>query len=149
MILITKCNPLLRSWRNNSDAKNLRRPWSLMTQKHSIYDRWFVIWLQCKPTVIIRCALIIWMFYKRRSKTIVRDQVQHSIFIISMLNVVIFLNLDLLFDTLKTIKPSCVANEKVFSISGNLISKTRTRLSHRSVDILCFLKPYILKKSTK
>ena len=58
-------------------------------------------------------------------------------------------NLDLLFDALKTIKPSSVASERVFSISGNLVSKTRTRLSHRSVDTLCFLKSYFLKKSTK
>jgi hypothetical protein len=58
-------------------------------------------------------------------------------------------NLDILFDTLKTIKQSLVASEGAFSISGNFVSKIRTKLSHRSVDILCFLKPYFLKKNTK
>ena len=56
-------------------------------------------------------------------------------------------NLDLLFDALKTIKPSSVASERVFSISGNIVSKIRTRLSHRSVDILCFLKSYFLRRN--
>lgn len=56
-------------------------------------------------------------------------------------------NLDLLFDALKTIKPSSVATERVFSISGNIVSKIRTRLSHRSVDILCFLKSYFLRRN--
>jgi hypothetical protein len=58
-------------------------------------------------------------------------------------------DLDLLFDALKTIKPSSVASERVFSISGNFVSRIRTRLSNRSVDILCFLKSYFLKKNTK
>ena len=48
-------------------------------------------------------------------------------------------NLDILFDALKTIKPSSVASERVFSISGNFVSKIKTRLSHCLVDILCFL----------
>jgi hypothetical protein len=58
-------------------------------------------------------------------------------------------NLDVLFDALKTIKPSSVASERVFSIYDNFVSKIRTRLSHRSVDILCFFKSYFLKKKTK
>jgi hypothetical protein len=58
-------------------------------------------------------------------------------------------NLYILFDALKTIKPSSVASERVFSISGNFVSKMRTKLNHRSVDILCFLKSYFLKKKTK
>jgi hypothetical protein len=58
-------------------------------------------------------------------------------------------NLYILFDALKTIKPSSVASESVFSISGNFVSKMRTKLNHRSVDILCFLKSYFLKKKTK
>ena len=56
-------------------------------------------------------------------------------------------NLDLLFDALKTIKPSSVPSERVFSIAGNFVSKIRTRPSHRSVDILCFLKSYFLRKN--
>jgi hypothetical protein len=56
-------------------------------------------------------------------------------------------NLDIVFDAFKTIKPSSVASERVFSISGNFVSKIKTR--HRSVDILCFLKSYFLKKNTK
>jgi hypothetical protein len=50
---------------------------------------------------------------------------------------------------LKTIKPSSVASERLFSISGNFVSKIRTILSHRSVDILCFLKSYFLNKKIK
>ena len=57
-------------------------------------------------------------------------------------------NLDILFDALKMIKPSSVASERVFSISGNSVYKIRTRLSHRLVDILCFLKSYFLEKKT-
>lgn len=56
-------------------------------------------------------------------------------------------NLDMLFNALKTIKPSSIASERVFSISGNIVTKIRTRLSHNSVDILCFLKSYFLKKN--
>lgn len=56
-------------------------------------------------------------------------------------------NLDLLFDALKTIKPTSIASERVFSISGNIVSKIRTRLSHRSVDVLCFLKSYFLRRN--
>jgi hypothetical protein len=49
-------------------------------------------------------------------------------------------NLDtcVLFNTFKTIKPSSVASERPFSISGNFVSKIRTRLSHRSVDFYVF-----------
>jgi hypothetical protein len=57
-------------------------------------------------------------------------------------------NSDVLPDALKTIKSNSVASEIVFSISGNFVSKIRTRLSHCSVDILCFLKSYFLKKKT-
>jgi hypothetical protein len=58
-------------------------------------------------------------------------------------------NLDILVDAFKNIKPSSVVSERVFSILGNFVSKIRTRLSYRSVDILCFLKSYFLKKNTK
>jgi hypothetical protein len=57
-------------------------------------------------------------------------------------------NLDILFGALKTIKPSSAASERVFCISGNFVSEIGTRLTHRSVDILCFLKSYFLKKKT-
>jgi hypothetical protein len=57
-------------------------------------------------------------------------------------------NLEILFDTLQTIKPSPVASERVFSSSGNFVSKIRTRLSHHSVNILGFLILYFLKKNT-
>jgi hypothetical protein len=49
-------------------------------------------------------------------------------------------DLDILFNALKAIKPSSVASERVFSVSGNFLSKIRTRLSHRSVDILRFFE---------
>jgi hypothetical protein len=49
-------------------------------------------------------------------------------------------NLDILFDALKTKKPSSVASERIFSISGNFVSKIRTTLGHRSVDISCIFK---------
>jgi hypothetical protein len=57
-------------------------------------------------------------------------------------------NLDILFEALKMVKPSSVTSERVFSILGNFVSEIRTRLSHRSVDVLCFLI-YFLKKKTK
>ena len=56
-------------------------------------------------------------------------------------------NLDLLLDALKTIKASSVPSERVFSIADKFVLKIRTRLSHRSVDILCFLKSYFLRKN--
>lgn len=58
-------------------------------------------------------------------------------------------NLDLLFNALKTIKPSSVASERVFSISGNFVSKVRTRLSSKFIDVLCFLKSYFIKHKKK
>lgn len=58
-------------------------------------------------------------------------------------------NLDLLFDALKTICPTSVPSERVFSISGNFVTKIRSSLSDRSVDALCFLKTYFLKNETK
>jgi hypothetical protein len=55
-------------------------------------------------------------------------------------------NLDILFDVLKTIKPSLAASERAFSILGHFVCKIKTQ---RSVDNLCFLKSYFLKKRTK
>jgi hypothetical protein len=45
-------------------------------------------------------------------------------------------NLDKLFDAFKTIKTKFSTRERVFSISGNSVYRIRTRLSHRSVNIL-------------
>lgn len=51
--------------------------------------------------------------------------------------------LDKLYKALLTIRPSSVASERVFSVAGNIITKTRSRLDRRSADALVFLKCYL------
>ena len=58
-------------------------------------------------------------------------------------------NLELLYQALKTIKPSSVASERVFSISVNFVNKLRTQLNSKSIDVLCFLKSYFIKQKNK
>lgn len=58
-------------------------------------------------------------------------------------------NLELIYKALKTIKPTSVENERVFSLSGGLITKIRNRLSDKAVDALIFLKAYFIKLGKK
>lgn len=47
-----------------------------------------------------------------------------------------------LYDSLMTIKPTSTESERVFSISGSIVTKKRVGLSDHSIDVLCFLKTY-------
>ena len=47
---------------------------------------------------------------------------------------------------LKNIAPTSHACEQSFSLSGNIITKSRSRLSDGSIDDLCFEKSFFLKK---
>ena len=49
-------------------------------------------------------------------------------------------NIYLLLDALKSITPTSVESERSFSAAGLFVTKLRTRLSDRSVDLLCLLK---------
>lgn len=54
-------------------------------------------------------------------------------------------NLSKLKNALFTIRPTTTQNERNFSVSGNFVSKKRTRLSDQTVNDLCFLKFYFTK----
>ncbi|KAL0859841.1 hypothetical protein ABMA27_010181 [Loxostege sticticalis] len=54
-------------------------------------------------------------------------------------------NLELLYKALNSIKPTSVENERVFSLSGGVITKIRSRLSDKAVNALIFLKAYFIK----
>ena len=56
-------------------------------------------------------------------------------------------NLELLKTALQTIKPTSLESERAFSVAGSFITKVRSSLSDRSVDMLCFLKAYFLAKA--
>lgn len=51
--------------------------------------------------------------------------------------------LNRLFEALSTIRPTSVASERLFSLAGNIITKTRNRLDRISADSLVFLKCYL------
>lgn len=51
-------------------------------------------------------------------------------------------NLKQLLENLKTIKPTSTDSERVFSVSAAICNKTRSRLSDKSINVLCFLKYY-------
>lgn len=51
-------------------------------------------------------------------------------------------NLDMIFDALKSIKPTSTDSERVFSDSSNICSKKRTLLSDENVNNICFLKSF-------
>ena len=57
-------------------------------------------------------------------------------------------NLNLLLNALLTIRPTSTQNERNFSIAGNFVSKRRSRLSDKSIDVLCLLKQYFLNNNT-
>ena len=49
-------------------------------------------------------------------------------------------------EILKNIAPSSVACESAFSLAGNIITQSRSRLSDQTIDDLCFEKSYYLKE---
>ncbi len=49
------------------------------------------------------------------------------------------LNLEQLLDALKTIRPSSVESESVFSTMGLMVTKLRSSLDDSSVNALCVL----------
>lgn len=56
-------------------------------------------------------------------------------------------NLKFVYDILLNIKPTSVENERVFSSSGFICSKTRSRLSDQTLSNICYLKSYFLQKN--
>ena len=54
--------------------------------------------------------------------------------------------LNKLFLALKSIPPSSVESERVFSITGQYVTKLRTNLHDDTVDALVFLKSFYKKK---
>ena len=55
-------------------------------------------------------------------------------------------NLQLLFDALITMKPTSVEAERTFSAAGYFLSKLRTRMGENTLNALCFLRCYFIKK---
>ena len=55
-------------------------------------------------------------------------------------------NLTMLFDALKTIRPTSIESERAFSALGLFVTKIRSRLSCKAVDMLSFLKSYYKNK---
>jgi hypothetical protein len=55
-------------------------------------------------------------------------------------------NLIKLHDALSSVQPTSTQSERNFSLSGNIVSKLRNRLSDKHVDILCFLKSFFLNQ---
>lgn len=54
-------------------------------------------------------------------------------------------NLELLYKALLTVKPTSTDSERVFSIAGNFVTKTRNRLSDKSLHAIVFLKARFLQ----
>ena len=54
-----------------------------------------------------------------------------------------------IFDALILIKPTSIANERNFSLSGIFLTKNRKRLGRKTHDDLCFLKSYYIKTDQK
>ena len=55
-------------------------------------------------------------------------------------------NLDLLHTALKSIEVKSVEAERSFSASGLFITELRSRLNDETLNALCFLRAYYLKK---
>lgn len=56
-------------------------------------------------------------------------------------------NLESLYKALLSVKPTSTENERVFSISGNVVNKIRNRLSDKAINALVFLKAYFIRQS--
>lgn len=54
-------------------------------------------------------------------------------------------HLSLIYDWLKNIKPTSVEAERVFSSSGYICNKVRSRLNDETLSNICFLKSYFLQ----
>lgn len=57
--------------------------------------------------------------------------------------------LENILNALLTLRPTSVNSERVFSVSGNIISKTRNRLNRTTADALVFLKYYFINNPSK
>ena len=55
-------------------------------------------------------------------------------------------NLQLLFDALLTMKPTSVEAERSFSAAGYFLSKLHTRMGENTLNALCFLRCFSVKK---
>ena len=55
-------------------------------------------------------------------------------------------SLEKLYNALLTIQPTSTASERVFSISGNFMTKIRSQLNMQTLNGLVFLKYYFLNK---
>lgn len=53
-------------------------------------------------------------------------------------------NLDMLYNALITIPPTSIESERAFSAAGLFITKIRTSLSDKSVNVLCFLRNFFM-----
>ena len=49
-------------------------------------------------------------------------------------------NLDHFMDALESIPPTSVKSERIFSITGNILTKQRARMTDKMLDVLVFLK---------
>ena len=50
---------------------------------------------------------------------------------------------------MSTLKPTSVENERAFSVSNNICTKSRNSLSDDSLDMLVHLKYFFIKKNQK
>ncbi|CAB3232768.1 unnamed protein product [Arctia plantaginis] len=56
-------------------------------------------------------------------------------------------NLESMYKALLSVKPTTTKNERVFSISGNIVNKIRNHLSDEATNALVFLKTYFIRQS--
>lgn len=59
---------------------------------------------------------------------------------------VLGMNLQKLLSVLNSIQPTSTESERVFSLSSHFCTKIRSRLSDKSLNNLCFLKSYFIRK---
>ena len=58
-------------------------------------------------------------------------------------------NFEKLYRAFLNISPTSVASERAFSAAGRFITNERSRMSHQTLDDLCFLKSYFKNKMIK
>lgn len=58
-------------------------------------------------------------------------------------------NLEKIFNAIMTVKPTSTENERVFSMSRNIVSKIRNRISDEAINALVFLKAYFIRTASK
>ncbi|GBP39998.1 hypothetical protein EVAR_39227_1 [Eumeta japonica] len=56
-------------------------------------------------------------------------------------------NIESMYKALLSVKPTSTENERVFSISVNIVNKIRNRLSDKAINALVFLKAYFIRQS--